>query len=135
MVTPSPLPVAASSLPLQSFDPATGPIVAFVGTFVATALFLSATAHVAARNVLGDVPIRRALAVGPVPAAAVVALAQHGPGVTLVVTGLADLLAVHVIYRVRYRTAGLVTVIHVTISFLLTLALGSLIALLGTAPT
>ena len=42
--------------------------VSVLGTTVLLALFLSLTAHVAARNVLGDVDPRRALYVGPLPA-------------------------------------------------------------------
>ncbi|RLM50850.1 hypothetical protein [Halorubrum sp. Atlit-28R] len=42
--------------------------VSVLGTTVLLALFLSVTAHIAARNVLGDVDPRRALYVGPLPA-------------------------------------------------------------------
>ncbi|MFW6317655.1 MAG: DUF7473 family protein [Halorubrum sp.] len=42
--------------------------VSVLGTTVLLALFLSLTAHIAARNVLGDVDPRRALYVGPLPA-------------------------------------------------------------------
>ncbi|MUW16048.1 hypothetical protein GJ633_16740 [Halorubrum sp. CBA1125] len=42
--------------------------VSVLGTILVFALFLSATAHLAARNVLGDVDPRRALYVGPMPA-------------------------------------------------------------------
>jgi len=41
--------------------------VSVLGTIVLFALFLSVTAHLAARNVLGDVDPRRALYVGPLP--------------------------------------------------------------------
>ncbi len=42
--------------------------ISVLGTTVLFALFLSLTAHLAARNVLGDVDPRRALYVGPLPA-------------------------------------------------------------------
>jgi hypothetical protein len=48
---------------LQTVTPIT-----VLGTTVAFALFLSLTAHLAARNVIGDVDPRRALYVGPLPA-------------------------------------------------------------------
>ena len=48
---------------LQTVTPIT-----VLGTTLLFALFLSVTAHLAARNVLGDVDPRRALYVGPLPA-------------------------------------------------------------------
>jgi len=48
---------------LQTVTPIT-----VLGTTILFALFLSVTAHLAARNVLGDVDPRRALYVGPLPA-------------------------------------------------------------------
>lgn len=93
------------------------------------------TLHIAARYVLGDVPISNALA-GFVPATVVIALTLVGQPITaFVLTIAANVIAVQSVYEVSYRQAGLITLVHFTVSFLLGFGLQNLVALLGTAPT
>ncbi|WP_138796488.1 hypothetical protein [Halostella sp. PRR32] len=120
---------------VAQLDPAGGTLVAYVGTFLIFALGYSVTAHIAARYVLGEVSARRALLVGPVPAAASVLLQQYGPAITIGVTMFGDYLAIRSAYRLNYRLAGLVAVIHYTVTVIAGITLVNLVGLLGTAPT
>lgn len=98
-------------------------------------LGFSLTLHIAARYVLGDVPMRNAL-VGMVPAAIVIALTLAGLPVPAAALALAaDVIVIQSVYGISYRLAGFVTLVHFTVSFLLGFALQNLLALLGTAPT
>ncbi|ADJ13814.1 DUF7473 family protein [Halalkalicoccus jeotgali] len=108
-------------------------------TFVASGLVIGLgfclTLHIAARYVLGDVPIKNALA-GLVPAVIVFGLTLAGqplPAAALAI--VAELIVIGSIYDVSYRISGLITIVHFTVSFLLGFALQNLLALLGTAPT
>jgi hypothetical protein len=120
-------------LPLQSVPESGGPL-AFLGTFVLTALFFGLTAHIAARYVLGDVPVRRALVVGVVPAVAVTALIRFPPVVIIPAALLGDFLALRAVYRLRYRTTALVAIVHYTVSVLLAVVVGNTLRILSTAP-
>lgn len=104
-------------------------------TFLVVALGFCLTLHVAARYVLGDVPIRNAL-IGVVPAMIVFALTLAGrPLAAAPVAIAADLIAIRSVYGITYRWAGLVTIVHFTVSFLVGFTLRNLLALLETAPT
>lgn len=93
------------------------------------------TLHIAARYVLGDVPISNALA-GFVPATVVLSLTLVGQPIAAAVLAIvAGAIAIQSVYEVSYRRAGLITLVHFTVSFLLGFALQNLLALLGTAPT
>ena len=120
--------------PLQ-VGPAAGTLLALVGTFLVTVVFYAATAHIAARYVLGDVPIARALAVGVVPAVVSFLLQQYGPGVSILLAAGADLVAIRTIYRLKYRTAAIVALVHYTVAAILGITIYNLVALLSTAPT
>lgn len=120
-------------LPLQT-QPTPGTLTQFAGTLLAGWLLFTFTAHVAATYVLGDVPWKRAFAVGIVPAIVTVALIRYSPLLIVAVGLLADFAAVHVVYRVKYRTAGLVVVMHYVVSLALVLLAANLLALLSTAP-
>ena len=120
-------------VPLQ-VQPSPGTLTQFLGTLVAGWLLFSFTAHAAATYVLGDVPWKRAFAVGAVPAIVTVALVRYSPLVIVTVGLLADFAAVHVVYRVKYRTAALVVVMHYVVSLALVLLAANLLALLSTAP-
>ncbi|WP_137284331.1 DUF7473 family protein [Halorussus salinisoli] len=111
------------------------PIVALVGTFLLTVLFYGVTAHIAARYVLGDVPIVRAFAVGVVPAIISFALQAYGPAIVILVSASADFFTIRAVYRLKYKTAGVVTLAHYTVSALLGITIFNLVRLLGTAPT
>ena len=109
-------------------------LVAIVGTFLLTVVFYSITAHIAARYVLGSVPIRLAFAVGLVPALISFLLQQYGGVVVIVLAAAADFVAIQAVYRLKYRTAGLIAVVHYTVAALLGLAIFNLVRLLATAP-
>ncbi|MFC4450832.1 DUF7473 family protein [Halorussus aquaticus] len=111
------------------------PIVALVGTFLLAVLFYGVTAHIAARYVLGDVPIPRALAVGVVPAIIAFALQAYHPGVIILVSATADFFAIRAVYRLKYKTAGVVAAAHYTVSVIAAVTIFNLVRLLGTAPT
>lgn len=114
-------------------SPAAGGPLEYVGTFLLTAAVYSLTAHIAARNVLGDVPIKRALLVGPVPAGVALLLQQYGaPAFALAIA--VDFVLIRYVYRLKIRTTALVTFIHVVVSILLLVVVLSAYRLVGTAP-
>lgn len=115
-------------------QPAPGTLGQYVGTLVGGWLLFAFTAHVAATYILGEVPWKRAAVVGLAPAVVTVALVRYSPVVIVAVSLAADLAAVHAVYRVKYRTAALVVVIHYVVSLALVLLAANLLALLGTAP-
>ena len=114
---------------------AIGPL-AVVGTVIPFALYLSLTAHIAARNVLGDVPPRKALLVGPVPAAVAVATAAFDvlPVLGMVVAVVLDGLVVAVVYGEGPRLSAYITLIHFVVSIILGAVLFGLLTLVNTAP-
>lgn len=114
--------------------PEPGTPLAFLGTYVATALFFSLTAHLAARYVLGDVPPARALVVGAVLALVAVALVRFPPPVILLAALVVDFLAIRTVYRLAYRTTALVTVVHYTVTLLGGLVITYGLRILSTAP-
>jgi len=95
--------------------------VSVLGTTVLLALFLSVTAHVAARNVLGDVDPRRALYVGPLPAVISVVGGAFDASAALLLP--AGLLVDGVMFRWSYdqsrRAVIAMTLIHGVVSILL----------------
>jgi hypothetical protein len=112
-----------------------GAVVTLGATFLVVALGFCLTLHVAARYVLGDVPIRNAL-VGAVPAAVVFSLTLAGQPIPAAVLAIvADAIVIRAAYGTSYRWTGLVTLIHFTVSFLVGFTLRNLLLLLGTAPT
>ncbi|WP_251331230.1 DUF7473 family protein [Haloplanus pelagicus] len=122
-------------VPLQT-GVGSAPAVAVAGTVAVFALFLSLTAHLAARNVLGDVPVRNAFLVGPVPAAvAVVAAALELPSIPAVLLALAlDAALVRYVYDLDRRLTGAVTAIHAVVSVILGSVIFSLYVLVRSAP-
>jgi hypothetical protein len=112
-------------------------VVTIAGTFAAFALFLSVTAHIAARNVLGDVPIRNAFGVGPLPAGvAFVFTALEWPSFVAVVLAVAlDAVAIKLLYKREARLTAYVTVIHVVVSIILGVIVFGVWTLALSAPT
>ena len=112
------------------------PPLAVAGTVALLALFLSLTAHLAARNVLGDVPIRNGFLVGPLPAAiAVIAAALELPSLPAVAVALAvDTLVIHYVYDLDRRLTAGVTLIHAVVSIILGAIVFSLYVLVRSAP-
>lgn len=119
---------------MQPVQPSAGTLTQFLGTVVAGWLLFAFTAHAAATYVLGDVPWKRAVLVGLVPAVVTVALVRYTPLVIVTVSLAADFVAIHAVYRIKYRTTALVVVMHYVISLALVLLAANLFALLGTAP-
>ncbi len=111
------------------FQTSPGPI-AVIGTVGLLGLFLSLTAHLAARNVLGDVSPAKALGVGFGPAV-VSLLTQLSPipgGVGVLVAIVVDGLVIQLLYDQPRRTTVRITVVHAIVSVLLgTVLIGGLI--------
>ncbi|WP_435176920.1 DUF7473 family protein [Halorussus sp. AFM4] len=110
------------------------PVVALVGTFLLAVVFYAVTAHLAARYVLGDVPVKRALAVGVVPAIISFALQAYGPAVVIALSASADFFVIRAVYRLKYRTAAVVALAHYTVAALVGITIFNLVRLLSTAP-
>lgn len=99
---------------------------ALLGMFLLTTAFYALTAHVAARYVLGDVPITSALLVGPVPAIVLLALLEFQPLLAVVLAFVADFVAIKLVYDIPPLRAGLVTVVHYAVSALTVVLVASL---------
>jgi hypothetical protein len=107
-----------------------------VGTFLLFSLFLSLTAFIAARNVLGDVPWRRYLLVGP-PVAAIAFLGTAfdlNPVLVVLAALLVDAGLLVRLHDVRPRLQAAIVFVHMVVTVLLGVVLGGLVLLLGTAP-
>jgi len=92
-------------------------------------VFYAVTLHLAALYVVGEVPHQRAAMVAPVPATISILLQQYPAFVVIPVTFVGDLIAISAVYRLRLRSALLLTVFHFTIAVVLGLALASLLGL------
>ena len=115
-------------LPLQT----TPTPIAVLGTVGLLALFLAVTAHLAARNVLGDVAPSKALGVGIGPALVSVGTVLLGipGGVGILLALVIDSVAIHLLYGQERRTTAYITAIHAIITILLSSVLiGGLIVL------
>jgi hypothetical protein len=106
------------------------------GTFALFALFFAVTAHIAARNVLGDVELKNAVAVGPViPAVSFVFVALEWPAALALVVALgAEFGLFRYLYDGSARLAAYLTVIHVVVSIILGAIVFGLLALIRSAP-
>lgn len=136
-------PVAVSTTLLAAPGGAVGVIaqtetgaLAIAGTVGLLALFLSLTAHLAARNVLGDVPVVAALGVGVGPAIVSVAtpLLSVPGGVGVALALAVDAGAIHALYGQPRRTSAYVTAIHVIVTVILGSVLFGLAVLLVSVP-
>jgi hypothetical protein len=96
---------------LQASPVGGGPL-AFVVTFLLAVAFYAVTLHLAATFFLGDVPTQYAVRAAVVPAVVSFALQQWGPGVTLVATLFSDVIAVTWSYRIRWRAAVVLALLH-----------------------
>jgi ABC-type siderophore export system fused ATPase/permease subunit len=116
---------------------AVGSPLAIAGTVGAFALFLSVTAHIAARNVLGDVEVKKAFAVGPLPAAIAVVSAAFGvnPFLAIAVAVAVDAAAISYLYGRSRKLTAYVTAIHIVVSIILGALIFSLVFLIGSAPS
>jgi len=100
------------------------------------ALFLSVTAHLAARNVIGDVDPRRALYVGPLPAVIGVVGVAFGVPESLLVPAvlLVDGAVIAWSYDQPRRIIVGITVIHAVITTLISIVFLGILVLLATMP-
>ena len=115
-------------------DPVAGSPVAFVGTFLVAAIFYSLTLFVAARYVLGDAPLKRAVVVGVVLAVASMLLQRYEPAIVIAVTLALDAFAISAVYRLSWKSTALVAVAHYTVAVIAGITVFNLVALLQTAP-
>lgn len=109
---------------------------AVVGTVGLLALFVAGTAHLAARNVLGDVAPSKALGVGIGPAVVSVGTELLGiPGGLGVLFALVvDGVAIHLLYGQTPRLSAYITAIHVIVTILLGSVLVGGLVVLATLP-
>lgn len=116
---------------------AVGSPIAIAGTVGLFALFLSVTAHIAARNVLGDVEVKKAFAVGPLPAAIAVVATAFGvtPFLAIGVAIGVDAAAISYLYGRSHKLTAYITAIHIVVSIILGSMLFALTFLLGSAPS
>lgn len=119
---------------IAQLDPATGPPQAVAGTFLLAALFYALTAHLAARYVLGSVPLLPATGVGLVLAAVALLLRSFGPAPVIAASLAVDVVAIRGFYGLSWRETGLVTLAHYALSAILGITLFNLVRLLATAP-
>ncbi len=108
-------------------------ILVTIGSF---ALFLTITAHIAARNVLGDVPIRDAFLIGPLPAIiAVIVTAFSLPSLGgLLFAIIGDVAVISKVYDQQIKLASYITLIHFVVSVILGTILYGVLALIGSFP-
>ncbi|WP_436908131.1 DUF7473 family protein [Halosimplex marinum] len=123
--------------PLQA-DPTGGGIFALVVTFLLASLFYAVTLHLAATFFIGDVPSQRAAYVGPVPALVSILLGRYGvegigpvpAGLTflvaLVLTLVADAIAISVSYRISWRPTAILTALHLAFSVAIIIPLNNI---------
>jgi hypothetical protein len=130
----APLQVVDGPAPLQSVTGG-GPL-ALVVTFLLASLFYAFTLHLAATFFIGDVPSQKAAYVGPVPAAVSILLQQYGlsssllVGVVIVATLVAELLAVSAVYRLKFRSAAPLVVLHFGFAAVMGVALANVLGVL-----
>lgn len=128
--------MALPTAPALSTTPMQTDTLSILATYALFALFLSATAFLAARNVLGDVAKAPALVVGP-PLAAIAFLAatfEFSPFIALAAALLVDFGLLSYLYEVRGRLAAGVLLVHFVISVLLGSILFGVVALLASFP-
>jgi hypothetical protein len=123
-------------IPAQA-DVTGGGVLAIVVTFLVAWLFYSVALHLAATFFLGDVPTQRAATAAFAPAlfSMLLQLGQVGGGsipvaAFIAVSFLAALFAVHLVYRLRWVTATMLTLLYFAFAFALGLALYNIISFL-----
>jgi hypothetical protein len=125
-----------SAAPVLQADITGGGPLALLVTFLVTTLFYAVTLHLAATFFIGDVPSQKAATVAPAPAAVSILLQQYGlqssllVGVAILGTLVADLLAVSVVYRLKFRSAVPLVLLHFAFAAALGIALGNLLGVL-----
>lgn len=110
--------------------------VAVAGTVGSLIVLLTVTAHIAARNVLGDVSFRKAIGVGPVTAPFAMLPEAFGvdPALAIGLAIVVDFFAITYLYDRRWQLSAYIAVIHVVVSILLGAILVGLFLLLASIP-
>jgi hypothetical protein len=115
-----------------------GGLLAIFVTFLLTAVFYAVTLHLAATFFIGEVPSQRAAYVAPVPAATSILLQQYGVSaigpispslgvaVAVVVTLVADAIAISFVYRLKWSSAIPLTLLHFAFAAVLGVALNNI---------
>jgi hypothetical protein len=112
-------------LPVQAGVTGRG-LLALVVTFLVATVFYAVTLHLAAVFFIGDVPSQRAATIAPVPAVVSLLLEQWGPAVVIPVTVIGDLIAISFVYRLQWRSALVLTLLHFAVAVVLGLALNNI---------
>jgi hypothetical protein len=122
--------------PVAQVDITGGGPLALVVTFLVTTLFYAVTLHLAATFFIGDVPSQRAAYAAPVPAAVSILLQQYGlqssllVGVAILATLISDLLAVSFVYRLKFKSAIPLVLLHFAFAAVLGIALANILGVL-----
>jgi hypothetical protein len=127
-------------LPLASVTG--GGLLAIFVTFLVATLFYAVTLHLAATFFIGEVPSQRAAYVAPVPAATSLLLQQYGRtglgplspslgvGVAVLITLVADAIAISFVYRLKWSSAIPLTILHFAFAAVLGIALNNIFGLI-----
>ncbi len=111
-----------------------GGVLAIVVTFLVAWLFYAVTLHLAATFFIGDVPSQRAATAALAPAvfSMLFQLGSLSDAVPLfiVLTFASAIAAIHVVYRVRWVTAGLLGLLHFAFALAMGLALYNILTFL-----
>jgi hypothetical protein len=131
----------SGSIALQGGIAGGGPL-AVVVTFALLSVFYAVTLHLAATFFIGDVESQKAAYVGPVPAAVSILLGQYGlqaigfvsqslgVAIVLVMTLIADALAIARVYDLSVGPTAALTALHVAFAAVLGFALNNLFGLI-----
>jgi hypothetical protein len=124
----------AIGVPIQT--PVASPA-SVLATVALSALFISLTAFVAARNVLGDVNPVKALGIGPGPAVLSTLPETFGinPFLALGAAILVDAAGFYLLYDRTPRLVAYMTLIHAVVTIIAGAILFGLLALISSAPT
>jgi hypothetical protein len=132
--------LAQSAVVLQSLTGRS--LLAAAVTFLLLSVFYAVTLHLAATFFIGDVKSQQAAYVGPVPAAVSILLGQYGLEavafvsrelgvlIVLVMTLIADALAISRSYKLAPVPTAALTLLHLAFTAVLGVALGNLLGFL-----
>jgi hypothetical protein len=115
---------------LQASPVGGGPI-ALVVTFLLAVVFYALTLHLAATFFIGGVPTQYAARAAVVPAVVSFALQQWGPAVTLAATLVSDVIAVTWSYKIRWRAAVILALLHLAFFVALFVPLNNIFGIVG----
>ncbi|MDG5777459.1 hypothetical protein VB773_04330 [Haloarculaceae archaeon H-GB2-1] len=103
-----------------------GGLFAVVVTLLLAWVFYAVTLHLAAVFFIGEVPSQRAAAAALAPAVVSLLLQRYGPGVVVLVTLAADLLAIEFVYGLERKATVVLGMLHFAFAVALGFALNNL---------